>query len=95
MLGILGNVVQEPQVPRVVTGTSGLGGRCGSHLFPGYVASGAVFTAHSNVLKLRLRPTAIGLYFGEKEEERLKAEIRGPMWRFEFSRAELCVCDAP
>ena len=92
MLGTLGNVVQEAWV---VTGTSGPGGICGSHLFPAYGGSGALFTTHSNVLKLRLRPAADGLYFGEKEEERLKMEVRGPRGRLEFPRVELCVCDVP
>lgn len=74
MLGHLGNVVQKLLV---VTGTSAPGGRCSSHLFRGYADSGRLFTTHSNFPELRLGPEATGVLFGEKEEERLTAEVRG------------------
>lgn len=40
-------------------------------------------------------PTAGGFSFGEKEEERLKVEVRGPRWQFEFPGRSFAFAASP
>ena len=73
--GILGSVVQEL---RVLAGPSAPGGRRSSHLSLDDGVSGLLFTIHSNAPEMRLGPAAPDLSFGEKEEQRLEAEVWRP-----------------
>lgn len=46
-----------------------------SHVLRDDGVSGPLFTSHSSFPDMRLGPTFADLSFGEKEEERLKAEV--------------------
>lgn len=63
--------------------------------FSGYLVSVPLFRTHSKVPKLRLGPTAGGFSFGEKEKERLKVEVRGPRWQFEFQGRSFAFAASP
>ena len=70
--GILGSVVQEL---RVVAGPSAPGRQRSSHLSLDDGVSGPLFTIHSNFPEMRLGSASPDLSFGEKEKQRLEAEV--------------------